>query len=43
MEVLIRGIKDARRILTAPAFDYYRGEAVFTSARRFAQVVVRLK
>jgi choline dehydrogenase len=31
MEVLIRGIKDARRILTAPAFDYYRGEAVWPS------------
>ena len=31
MEVLVRGIKDARRILTAPAFDYYRGEAVWPS------------
>jgi choline dehydrogenase-like flavoprotein len=31
MEVLIRGIKDARRILTAPAFDGYRGEAVWPS------------
>ena len=29
MEVLVRGIKDARRILMAPAFDYYRGEAVW--------------
>jgi choline dehydrogenase-like flavoprotein len=29
MQVLIKGIKDARRILTAPAFDYYRGEAVW--------------
>ncbi len=29
IEVLIRGIKDGRRILTAPAFDYYRGEAVW--------------
>lgn len=29
LEVLIKGIKDGRRILTAPAFDYYRGEAVW--------------
>jgi choline dehydrogenase-like flavoprotein len=29
MEVLIRGIKDGRRILNAPAFDSYRGEAVW--------------
>ena len=32
MEVLIRGIKDARKILMAPAFDYYRGEAVWPAA-----------
>jgi choline dehydrogenase-like flavoprotein len=29
METLIRGIKDARRILMAPAFDKYRGAAVW--------------
>jgi choline dehydrogenase-like flavoprotein len=29
MKVLIRGIRDARRILTAPAFDKYRGPAVW--------------
>jgi choline dehydrogenase len=29
MEVLIKGIKDGRRILMAPVFDYYRGEAVW--------------
>ncbi|MEX2128203.1 MAG: GMC family oxidoreductase N-terminal domain-containing protein [Xanthobacteraceae bacterium] len=29
MDVLIRGIRDARRILTAPAFDRYRGQAVW--------------
>jgi choline dehydrogenase-like flavoprotein len=31
MKALIRGIKDARRILTAPAFDKYRGAAVWPS------------
>jgi len=29
MKALIRGVKDARRILQSPAFDYYRGEAVW--------------
>jgi choline dehydrogenase-like flavoprotein len=29
MKAMIRGIKDARRILTAPAFDHYRGAAVW--------------
>jgi choline dehydrogenase len=29
METLIRGIKDARRILMAPAFDKYRGAPVW--------------
>ena len=29
MKTLIRGIKDARRILMAPAFDKYRGAAVW--------------
>jgi choline dehydrogenase-like flavoprotein len=29
METLIRGIRDARRILTAPAFERYRGPAVW--------------
>ena len=29
IDTLVRGIKDARRILMAPAFDYYRGPAVW--------------
>lgn len=29
METLVRGLKDARRILATPAFDNYRGEAVW--------------
>jgi choline dehydrogenase len=29
METLLRGIKDARRVLMAPAFDQYRGAAVW--------------
>ena len=32
MEILIRAIKDARKILMAPAFDRYRGEAVWPAA-----------
>src|SRR5262249_18716051 len=31
MKALIAGLKDARRILLAPAFDYYRGTAVWPS------------
>ncbi len=29
METLVRGLKDARRVLAAPAFDHYRGAAVW--------------
>lgn len=31
MKALVRGIKDARRILQSPAFDHYRGAAVWPS------------
>jgi choline dehydrogenase-like flavoprotein len=29
MKAMIRGVKDARRILQSPTFDYYRGDAVW--------------